>query len=780
MKRRNNRQTGFTLVECIAALVVMSVLAALLVPALNHYLDEGRKEQAVSEAQNCVTSATEWAAKQRAALMAKAYAANKPFNEAYAAATNAALRWSANYEDLAAAAPTVTGGTVALTEGDGQYVLCPDTPTPAGTADNTMKAAVTAAAEVNGSVTAMQLNADGKVLYLLYTAANGTTVAYTAADTAKDPATTVPLAKLPENKKPDTSGGETGGITPTPSHSGDLVFCVLDEYTNAAVPEITFHLVDNKTGKQVSTSQKTDTNGMVYFTIDMSDWGDIDCRSFTLYPETWPEGYQVVYPVKVQIRADNRSRPFKNFNVQQETNDNNSTGKYKQGYAGKYKPADSYDHLYTFYVRSVPTLELRVLDENNNPVENVKFTLSMEGSSQSIDITSGSSPTLLDVKLYEGDNLRPGHDYLDMCGKLQNGNNANLLVDFTSVPEGYLYFDDCYLEIKLQNQGIHENQLHTQFSGQAVNGTTPRTDIECEDFPDKNKSVVTIHVIPAAKVTIQKNNDLGQPVSGADLKLETLDASGSRSVVKQWTTEASGTNTFTLTAGTYCLTETKAPTDYTAAKEMTFTVKDNTPLTVELVNHKIGENSDDNVTIKDSVTVTFRDAKNWAHKLTSDEKIKFKHEILFWKGKYYYAIPETDEFDNPYKEKWDKKDLDLNADSTPNPQQWFEKHAKADSSLSRYVITLTGKIWTQEELKTKVSAKTPLQRGDLYWYEKDGSGKLYLYYGEKVTDNSDKVITGATGNNPPDNTIGTATEITGKVWAAIDSGKYTIKTTLAP
>ena len=84
-------------------------------------------------------------------------------------------------------------------------------------------------------------------------------------------------------------------------------------------------------------------------------------------------------------------------------------------------------------------------------------------------------------------------------------------------------------------------------------------------------------------------------------------------------------------------------------------------------------------------------------------------------------------------------------------------------------------------MKNNVSAKTPLQRGDLlYRYDKDGNGRLYLYYGEKVTDNSDKVITGATGNNPPDNTTGTATEITGKVWAAIDRGKYTITTTLAP
>ena len=771
MKRRNNRQTGFTLVECIAALVVMSVLAALLVPALTRYIDEGREKQAVSEAQICVTSATEWAAKQRAALVDKAYVANKPFNEAYADVNNAALRWSVNYEDLNAAAPTVTGGTVALTEGDGQYVLRPDAPTPAGTADNAMKAAVTAAAEVNGSVTAMQLNADGKVLYLLYTAANGTTVAYTAADTAKDPATTVPVAKLPENLAP---------TPPTPNHSGDLVFRVLNEYTNQPVSGITFCVL-NEAGQKVLDSQATDDKGMVYFNLDPSDWDSKD-KVFTLRPESWPAGYQQVFDVKFKISAEktNGSQTYNSYIINGiEGNLNQSEHDYARGEIGTLE-GGAENHLYTFYVRPVPTLELRVWDDVNKIlVENVKFTLSNGTKPQAI--TSGSSPTMLDVKLHEGDNLRPGREtnYLDMCGKLQKGQNAKLLVECTSVPEGYQYFDKCNIEIQLRNENDHNSQLHTEFQiGQSVDGKTSNTVIKCDNQYDNNKCIVTIHVVPAAKVTIQKTNDLGQPVSGADLKLETLDASNNRIVKEQWTTDESGTKSFTLTAGTYCLTETNAPDGYTKAKELTFTVTNNTPLTVELVNHKIETDKDD-VTIKDSVTVTFKNAENWAHKLTSDEEIQFKHEILFWKGKYYYSIPETDKCNNPYKDKWDKEDLDLNADSTPNPQQWFDE--RVDKALSPYVITLTGKIWTQEDLKNNVSAETPLQRGDLYWYEKDGNGKLYLYYGEKVTNKDNDAITNATGNNFPDSINGgTATELAGKVWASIDSGKYTITTTLAP
>lgn len=761
MKRRNNRQTGFTLVECMAALVVLAVLAVFLVPALTRYLDEGREKQAVSEAQICVTSATEWAAKQRTALLAKAYAANTAFDKAYADANNAALRWSGSYADLAAAAPTVTGGTVALTEGDGQYVLCPDAPTPDGTADNAMKAAVTAAAEVNGSVTAMQLNADGKVLYLLYTAANGTTVAYTAADTAQDPATTVPVAELPENKTP---------TPPTPDHSGDLVFCVLDEYTKQPVQGITFRVLD-EAGQTVFNSQATDNTGMVYFALDPSGW-DNNYKKFTLRPESWPAGYQQVFDVEFSISAEktNGSQTYNSYKINGiEKNVNHSTYKYKDGTVGTLDGgADR--HLYTFYVRSVPTLELRVRDKDTgNYVENVNFTMSH--STQSETITSGLTDTVFYVKLHTGDAIPSGHDVIDLS---INGSRGDWPVTCNSVPEGYRNFNPFYLKIELQNRDEHEDQLYTESRSQG-SGSTNTT---CYNDYEHNRYIVTIPVVPAATVTIQKTNDLGQPVSGAELKLETQDASGNRSVVKQWKTDASGTNTFTLTAGTYCLTETNAPDGYTAAKEQTFTVTDNTPFTVELVNHKINTDKGD-VTIQDSVTVTFKDAESWAHKLTSDAKIKFKHEILFWKGKYYYAIPETDEHDNPYKKLWEDKKLDLNADTTPDPQQWFKDNV--DDKLSPYVITLTGKIWTQADLKNKVSAETPLQCGDLYWYEKDGNGKLYLYYGQKITNKDNDVITNAAGNNPPDSTNGgTATELAGKVWASINENKYTINTTPAP
>lgn len=487
MNRRSERQKGFTLIELLVVLIILAVLATVLVPALTSYVDDAREKKAVSEAQVCVTAATEWAAVQRTALIAQAYQSNKPFADAYNAAADTA-KWSTTYEKLNTAAPTVTG-TLALAEGDGQYFLRPEPAPTNDTTDTAMKATVQTAAGVDGKLERMQLNADGKVLYLLYTSAEGIPVAYTAAGTAQDPATTVPVATLPE----DTTLPE-----PTePDHSGDLVFCVLNEYTGLPVEGIAFQL-KNLDGTTVFPSQTTDDKGMVYFDFDPATLTS-NYKRFKLVPDNWPAGFQQVFDVEFGISAFQSTgiwnAPFDSYIIQGITYDiNHSNAKYKQGTIGKLE-GGAERHLYTFYARSVPTLELRVLDDDNKPVENVNFTLSKDG--QSIPITSGLSPTELDVMQHTGDKLRPGREsnYLDMTANRYYG---RWLVDFTDVPKGYQCFDDCILEIGLRNQGENENQhndqLYTQFSSESVNGKSPRTNIECKNDYINNKCIVTIHV----------------------------------------------------------------------------------------------------------------------------------------------------------------------------------------------------------------------------------------------------------------------------------------------
>lgn len=571
MKRRNERQKGFTLIELLVVLIVIAVLAAVLVPALTSYLDDAREKKAVSEAQVCVTAATEWAAVQRTALISQAYQNNEPFADAYKAEGNTA-KWSTTYEALSTAAPTVTG-TPALAEGDGQYFLRPET-IPTDTTDDTMKNTVKTAAGVDGTLEKLQLNADGKVLYLLYTSAEGIRVAYTAAGTAQDPATTVPVATLPEDTTPKP---------PTPSHSGDLVFCVKDEYTGDPVPGIKFHVIkfDNGTdGDEIFSSQTTDAKGMVYFKLTSAELTN-HFMQFKLVPDYWPEGYQQVFDVQFNIDASdsNGDGSYDSYKMQSNpVNTNQNTYNYKFGAVGKLEDGAE-DHLYTFYVRPVPTLELRVWDDDNgNYLNGVEFTLS--NGTKSIPITSGLTNTVLDVKLHEKDNLRPGSNYLYMPYQPHNSTNANLLVEFTNFPEGYQSIDNFYLKIMLENLNGHNAQLCTQFSNQWVGGKQAHTQIECKDLPDQNKSIVTIHVKGGKTVNffVYDGLDSVHKSQLPNAKLQLCKQDGA--VLATFTTDKNGKPngaenfTQTLSEGEYTLKLVNGnPTDYTQPADITFKVE---------------------------------------------------------------------------------------------------------------------------------------------------------------------------------------------------------------
>ena len=473
MKRRNERQKGFTLIELLVVLIVIAVLAAVLVPALTSYLDDAREKKAVSEAQVCVTAATEWAAVQRTALISQAYQTNKSFADAYNAAGNTA-KWSNDYAALNTAAPTVTG-TPALAEGDGQYFLRPES-TPNDTTDETMKNTVKTAAGVDGKLERMQLNADGKVLYLLYTSAEGIPVAYTAAGTAQTPDTTVLVATLPEDTPPKPS---------EPSHSGDLVFCVKNEYTGEPVPGISFHVV-NEAGETVFTSQKTDDKGMVYF-----------------------------------------------------------------------------------YVRSVPTLKLRVLDDSTNRhVENVNFTMSREGQSKTIE--SGMRDTVFYVKLHDGDKLPYGCESIDLRS---NDSRGEWSVNCITVPDGYQSFNNFYLKIGLEVLYGHENQLYTDYS------SSGNTKIDCNNDYKYNQCIVTIHVQGGKEVNffVYDGLDSVHKTQLPNAKMELYDKNKTK--VATFTTDANGkptdTESFTknLSEGDYTLhLESGKPTGYDDPADIPFTI----------------------------------------------------------------------------------------------------------------------------------------------------------------------------------------------------------------
>ncbi len=558
MKRRNERQKGFTLIELLVVLIVIAVLAAVLVPALTSYLDDAREKKAVSEAQVCVTAATEWAAVQRTALISQAYQTNKSFADAYNAAGNTA-KWSNDYAALNTAAPTVTG-TPALAEGDGQYFLRPET-TPDDTTTGEMKNTVKAAAGVDGKLEKLQLNADGKVLYLLYTSAEGIPVAYTAAGTAQTPDTTIPVATLPPDTPP---------TPPTPSHSGDLVFCVKNEYTGEPVPGIKFH-VEDLSGKKIFDSRTTDKNGMVYFDLDPATLTN-HFMQFKLVPDDWPDGYQQVFYVKfgISLFKSNGNEYFDSYRIEGiDYNENHEIAKYKKEEVGKLEGgADR--HLCTFYVRSVPKLVLRVLDDSTNRhVENVNFTMSREGQSKTIE--SGMRDTVFYVQLHDGDKLPYGCESID----LRSGNSrGEWSVNCITVPDGYQSFNNFYLKIGLEVLYGHENQLYTDYS------SSGNTKIDCNNDSTNNQCIVTIHVKGGKTVNffVYDGLDNVHTTQLPNAKLQLCKQDGA--VLATFTTDENGkpksaeSFTETLPVGDYTLKlASTAPDGYTQPADITFKVE---------------------------------------------------------------------------------------------------------------------------------------------------------------------------------------------------------------
>lgn len=93
---------------------------------------------------------------------------------------------------------------------------------------------------------------------------------------------------------------------------------------------------------------------------------------------------------------------------------------------------------------------------------------------------------------------------------------------------------------------------------------------------------------------------------------------------------------------TYVLEEQTPPQHYTKAEKITFTVpSDADTFTVSMIDHNSSEDKSDIKFDK----VTFNQANNWAHKLTTDNEISFSGgEIICWKGIAYYNYAKNSDY----------------------------------------------------------------------------------------------------------------------------------------
>ena len=408
-----------------------------------------------------------------------------------------------------------------------------------------------------------------------------------------------------------------------------------------------------------------------------------------------------------------------------------------------------------------PTAVVKIFttDADNKPLADAFFNITdTSGNIIFKNLRSDSQGyCFVPLRLNSGDGMTASV-YLDRAKKYklievtaptgyQSGVNCSLSFDFSPSPDTYM-----------KTHGAHPAANNTWFKPNIYNndyGEWGRVEQygTCEDI---------IHVVNSKKLTcttsLYKIDDAGNPVSGADLVLRSkegdhilldFDSGGS-------TPKLSNCQSFTTTpvpyvvqlrrGKTYELEEQTPPQHYTKAEKITFTVPpDADTFTVSMIDHNLGEDKSDIKLDK----VTFNQANNWAHKLTTDKSISFNGgEIICWKGIAYYNY----EKENPltYNIENNKRDEYSKADSTelnnaPNPMDFLNKHLKdkkSDKKAADYIVPLTGKAYRYNE------ENVTLQKGDIVIPADYGDGvpednknkKVYVYIGDTDLSLTDKTL----------------------------------------
>lgn len=362
------------------------------------------------------------------------------------------------------------------------------------------------------------------------------------------------------------------------------------------------------------------------------------------------------------------------------------------------------------------------------------------------------------LRLNSGDGMTKS-DYLDK-------EKSYKLIEVTA-PTGYQSGVNCSLSFNFSP--YPDTYMKTHGEHPAANNTWFKPDISHNNYGEWGRveqygdNGDIIHVVNSKKLTcttsLYKIDDAGNPVSGATLALRSqngdhillgFDSGGGG------TPNLSSYQSFTTTSApyvvqlrrgeTYELEEQTPPQHYTKAEKITFTVpSDADTFTVSMIDHKSNEEKSDIKLDK----VTFNQANNWAHKLTTDNKISFSGgEIICWKGIAYYNYekenPLTYNIENSKRDEYNKADsTELN--NAPDPMEFLNKHLKdenSDKKAADYIVLLTGKAYFYNE------QNVTLKKGDIVIPEDYGNGvpednknkKVYVYIGDTDLSLTDKTL----------------------------------------
>lgn len=409
-----------------------------------------------------------------------------------------------------------------------------------------------------------------------------------------------------------------------------------------------------------------------------------------------------------------------------------------------------------------PTAVVKIFttDADNKPLADAFFNITDASTGEVIfkNLRSDSQGYCsVPLRLNSGDGMTASV-YLDIAKKYklievtaptgyQSGVNCSLSFNFRSYPNTYM-----------KKPGRQPAAYNTWFKPNIYNkyyGEWGRVEQcgTCEDI---------IHVVNSKKLTcttsLYKIDDAGNPVSGADLVLRSkegdhilldFDSGGSTpklSNCQSFTTTSAPYYVVQLRRGkTYELEEQTPPQHYTKAEKITFTVpSDADTFTVSMIDHNSSEDKSDIKLDK----VTFNQANNWAHKLTTDKNIDFSGgEIICWKGIAYYNYKQdkslTSNIKNSKQQSYKDNPTELN--NAPDPMDFLNKHLKDENSGKKaadYIVSLTGKAYLYDE------QNVTLKKGDIVIPADYGDGvpednknkKVYVYIGDTDLSLTDKTL----------------------------------------
>ena len=758
LKRTLRSRRGFTLVELVVVLVIAGITASFAVPALTGYIDNAKEKQAVSETQACVETVTRIAAQKYAEWQK---------NTTYQLAGGKELTSSAEFQPLVGCTgttsntpPTVTGGDVALTEGSGQYLLHVSKYEPGGFPKTGSTADISAAASVTGTIQTLTCSSSGQVVYLVYTSKDGITVVYTNNGRSSTVSTKADAVVVP-TPGPDsigggtTGGGTTGGGTTGGGETGStatankqqFIIHMQDVKTADFAPFANrkYHIVSGENSFDVTS----DKNGDILLNISPNEEGRHlsntvigDTPTF-ITEDKVPAGYQIIpRDTRININVCLNGNDYYLNSIQDD-------GNYNSGVVDKDK------RQLTIMRFPVAKLKLRVTDRDEKALPGAIFEIMCDSKTVATLTCDNNGKCSIPVKLHEGDNIGDS-PYLTAESQLSH----TYVIKETYPPAGYqgdiTYSFHLYYQAYPSEPSPH---WQTWFYIDGNNGDHGEWgSYEREKTVDKVGREDSFHVINTKRqlctVYIRKIDDAGNPVSGANLKL-TAD-NNSNAIVntnvmenfvssKQFPTTLAAAVFEVRQGQRYTLEETKAPDGYTKADKLTFTVEDGCATKkVTMTDHNSSEDKSDIKLDK----VTFNQANNWAHKLTTDVAIDFSGgEIICWKGIAYYNYKQDKSLTNdiPNNKRDDYENNPTNLNNAPDPMKFLNKHLKDENSgkeAADYIVPLTGKAYFYNE------KNVTLQKGDIIIPNDYGDGvpvtttnkkgetdtknkKVYVYIGDK-------------------------------------------------